>query len=160
MSETVQNLNYILAIGGILVLLFSSVLVFDLFSSRIFKGILSSWGILLGFIFALGSSLMTLVYSEGFGFVPCGLCWLERVFLYPQVFILGMALFYKEKAQYCPGEICDAKSKQAIQKTSIAQLLVVFAFIVFIFLTAFLFNGKFKEKPHDLFGIFSSAQSK
>ena len=69
-------------------------------------------------------------------------------------------LFYKEKAQYCPGEICDAKSKQAIQKTSIAQLLVVFAFIVFIFLTAFLFNGKFKEKPHDLFGIFSSAQSK
>ena len=40
---------------------------------------------------------MTLVYSEAFGFVPCGLCWLQRVFLYPQVFILGMALFYKEK---------------------------------------------------------------
>src|SRR5580704_7781565 len=39
------------------------------------------------------------------------------------------SLFHKEKPQYCPGEICDAKSKQAIQKTSIAQLLIVFAFI-------------------------------
>jgi hypothetical protein len=27
------------------------------------------------------------------------------------------SMFYKEKAQYCPGEICDVKSKQDIQKT-------------------------------------------
>ncbi|MCK5004280.1 MAG: DUF4395 domain-containing protein, partial [Candidatus Aminicenantes bacterium] len=26
-------------------------------------------------------------------------------------------LFYKEKAQYCPGEVCDVNSKQDIQKT-------------------------------------------
>ncbi|MES1219080.1 MAG: DUF4395 domain-containing protein, partial [Bacteroidota bacterium] len=26
-------------------------------------------------------------------------------------------LFYKEKAQHCPGEVCDPKSKQDIQKT-------------------------------------------
>lgn len=70
------------------------------------------------------------------------------------------SLFYKEKAQYCPGEICDAKSKQDIQKTSTAQVLIVLAFIAYIFLTVFLFNGKFKEKPYDLFGIYSSAQSK
>src|SRR6266700_3105608 len=38
------------------------------------------------------------------------------------------SLFFKEKAQYCPGEICDRKSKQAIQKTSGTQLLVVLAF--------------------------------
>jgi hypothetical protein len=69
-------------------------------------------------------------------------------------------LFYKEKAQYCPGEVCDRHSKQDIQKTSKVQLLIVFLFIACIFLTAFLFNDKFKEKPYDLFGIFSSAQSK
>lgn len=69
-------------------------------------------------------------------------------------------LFHKEKAHYCPGEICDAKLKQEIQKTSTAQVLIVFAFIVFIFLTASLFNNKFKEKPIDLFGIFSSEQTK
>ena len=70
------------------------------------------------------------------------------------------SLFYKEKAQYCPGEICDAKSKQDIQKTSIVQLLIVFAFIAYIFLTAFLFNDQFSKKPYDLFGIFASAQAK
>lgn len=68
--------------------------------------------------------------------------------------------FYKEKAQYCPGEVCDRNAKQEIQKTSGAQLFIVFLFIAFIFLTAFLFNNKFKEKPYDLFGIFGSAKSK
>jgi len=68
--------------------------------------------------------------------------------------------FYKEKAQYCPGEVCDRNSKQDIQKTSFTQLLIVFLFIAYIFVTTFLFNDKFKEKPYDLFGIFGTTQSK
>jgi hypothetical protein len=70
------------------------------------------------------------------------------------------SLFYKEKAQYCPGEVCDAKSKQDIQKTSWLQLFIVFVFIAIIFLTGYLFNNQFSKKPYDLFGIFPSAQSK
>lgn len=70
------------------------------------------------------------------------------------------SIFYKGKAQYCPGEVCDVKSKQDIQKTSRVQLLIVFAFIAFIFLTAYLFNDQFSKKPYDLFGISGSAQSK
>ncbi len=70
------------------------------------------------------------------------------------------SMFYKEKAQYCPGEVCDVKSKQDIQKTSRLQLLIVFAFITFIFLTVFLFNDHFSKKPYDLFGIYDSTQSK
>ena len=69
------------------------------------------------------------------------------------------SLFYKEKAQYCPGEVCDVSAKQNIQKTSKVQLLIVFGFIVYIFLTVFLFNDNFIEKPYDLFGIDSSTQS-
>ena len=69
-------------------------------------------------------------------------------------------LFYKEKAQYCPGEVCDVKSKQDIQKTSIIQILIVFAFIGYIFLTVFLFNAHFTERPYDLFGVESAAPSK
>jgi len=68
--------------------------------------------------------------------------------------------FYKEKAQYCPGEVCDRNSKQDIQKTSFTQLLIVFLFIAYIFVTTFLFTDKFKEKPYDLFGIFDTAQSR
>jgi len=70
------------------------------------------------------------------------------------------SLFYKEKAQYCPGEVCDKKSKQDIQKTSGLQLLIVFAFIAFIFLATFLLNDHFSKKPYDLFGINGTAQSK
>ena len=69
-------------------------------------------------------------------------------------------MFYKEKAQYCPGEVCDVKSKQDIQKTSGTQLLVVFGFVVFIFLTALFFNNNFSQKPYDLFGIVSSEKTK
>ncbi len=70
------------------------------------------------------------------------------------------SMFYKEKTQYCPGEVCDVKSKQDIQKTSKVQLLIVLAFIAYVVLTAFLFNDYFSKKPYDLFGIFASAQSK
>ncbi len=59
--------------------------------------------------------------------------------------------FYKDKIQHCPGEVCDVKSKQEIQKTSGAQLFIIIGLIVFIFLTAFLFNDQFSKKPHNLF---------
>jgi hypothetical protein len=70
------------------------------------------------------------------------------------------SMFYKEKAQYCPGEVCDVKLKQDIQKTSRVQILIVFGFIAYIFLAVFLFNDNFSKIPYDLFGIYSSTQSK
>lgn len=42
------------------------------------------------------------------------------------------SMFYKEKAQYCPGEVCSAESKQDIQKTSMAQILIIVGFVAFI----------------------------
>lgn len=69
-------------------------------------------------------------------------------------------LFFKEKAQYCPGEVCDIKSKQDIQKTSITQLLILLAFIAFIFLMVNAYNDKFSEKPYALFGENSIEQPK
>jgi hypothetical protein len=70
------------------------------------------------------------------------------------------SMVYKEKAQHCPGEVCDVKSKQEIQKTSKPQIFIVFGFVAFIFLAIFLFNDSFSSKPYDLFGITGSAQSK
>ena len=58
--------------------------------------------------------------------------------------------FNKEKVQYCPGEVCDPKAKQDIQKTSKIQLAVVLILISFILLIAIRFNEKFKEKPFNL----------
>ena len=68
--------------------------------------------------------------------------------------------YYGKKAQYCPGEICDVKQKQDIQKTSGMQLLIVLAFIAFIVLAVFSFNDSFSEKPNDLWKILETARLK
>ena len=69
-------------------------------------------------------------------------------------------MFFREKVQLCPGEVCDAKQKQDIQKTSKSQILILLAFIAFIFLTVYLMNDRFSEKPYDLLGNNSVEQTK
>ena len=69
-------------------------------------------------------------------------------------------MIYRDKAQYCPGEVCDIKSKQDIQKISGAQILIVLGFTTFIIVTAVLFNGYFEKQPHDLFGLYTNPQAK
>jgi hypothetical protein len=61
-------------------------------------------------------------------------------------------LFFKDKVQYCPGEVCDVNQKQDIQKTSKTQLFILLAFIACIFLMVSLMHDKVSEKPHALFG--------
>jgi hypothetical protein len=68
------------------------------------------------------------------------------------------AFFFREKVQYCPGEVCDVKSKQPIHQTSPAQLLTVLGFVLYIFVMAFLFNDQLRKKPFDLFGINGSGK--
>ncbi|MEI7828243.1 MAG: DUF4395 domain-containing protein [Prolixibacteraceae bacterium] len=70
------------------------------------------------------------------------------------------SLIYREKAQYCPGEVCEVKDRQEIQKTSWTQILIVLAFAVFIFLTITLFKENFSKKPFDLFGLEKHEQPK
>jgi hypothetical protein len=69
-------------------------------------------------------------------------------------------LFFKKKVQYCPGEICVVKQKHNIQKTSLSQFLILFAFMGFIILCVFLLNERFSEKPYDLFGENNIEQAK
>jgi len=69
-------------------------------------------------------------------------------------------LFFKDKVQYCPGEVCDVKQKQDIQKTSKSQFFILLAFIACIFLTVYFMSDIFSEKPHALFGNKSSEQIK
>jgi len=66
--------------------------------------------------------------------------------------------YYKEKAQYCPGEVCEIQERHDIQKTTGMQLLIVLGFAAYLFLTVFFFNDELKEKPFDLFGIESTTQ--
>lgn len=46
---------------------------------------------------ATGATLGSLFYSEIMGYTPCPLCWWQRIFMYPLVLILLIALFSKDK---------------------------------------------------------------
>ena len=60
-------------------------------------------------------------------------------------------MIYGENAQYCPGEVCDVKSRQPIQKTSGAQLAIVFAYGAILFLMVRFLAPVINVPPHDLF---------
>ena len=62
------------------------------------------------------------------------------------------ALLYREKAQYCPGEVCERGARQEIQRTSGAQVLIAIGFVAYVALVVFQFNDSFGVKPHALFG--------
>ena len=62
-------------------------------------------------------------------------------------------LFNKGQVQYCPGEVCDAKNKHDIQKTSWSQRLILIGFIAYVVAMVFLFSERFAEIPYDLFGL-------
>ncbi len=57
----------------------------------------------------------------------------------------------KDKAQYCPGEICDIKQKYEIQKVSIKQWTIIIVLLLFIVLLYIFFQESFLIKPHRLF---------
>jgi hypothetical protein len=41
-------------------------------------------------------------------------------------------LFNKEKAQLCPGNVCDIKDRTAIQKLSLSQAIMALSYVVFL----------------------------
>lgn len=110
----------------------------------------------IGIILALTMFVLTTImntYSPITGII-CMICLIFLFFETSFGICIGCkvyALFYRNKAQYCPGEVCDMKSRQDIQKTSWTQVLIVLAYIAFIVLTAILFGDVFAEAPHNLF---------
>ena len=58
---------------------------------------LAKHSIALSFFIALMSTIGSLLYSEVLGFQPCVLCWYQRIFIYPQIILLGLALWRKDR---------------------------------------------------------------
>ena len=95
MSPFAANLNLIISVFAIL----AQALVLAVIASVVFKKdwhftrLAKKHGVLLAFLTALSGTLFSLIYSDIIGFAPCELCIIQRVFLYPQVLILGWLLF-------------------------------------------------------------------
>src|SRR4030095_10830003 len=96
---------------------------------------------------------MLIVIVNSYSLITGVICVICLVFLFFEAafgICLGCKfypLIFKEKPQRCAGEVCDARSKQDIQKISRAQLIVVFAFIFFVVVAAWFFKDQFSKKP-------------
>ncbi len=51
---------------------------------------------------SLLATLGSLFYSEIMGYIPCELCWIQRILMYPQVIIIGVALIKQNKSIAIP----------------------------------------------------------
>ena len=119
---------------------------------------------IIGIILAV-TMFVLIVILNSFSPITGIICFICLIFLYFES-VFGICIgcifyrwFYKEKAQYCPGEICEVKDKHDIQKTSKTQLLIVLTFLIYIVLTVFIFNEKFSEQPTYLFDSSTTIQS-
>ena len=56
----------------------------------------SSTFIFLAFLTSLIATLGSLFFSEIMNFIPCSLCWYQRIFMYPLVFLFAINLLFPD----------------------------------------------------------------
>lgn len=61
---------------------------------------LSNKAIFLSFLIATSATLGSLFFSEIMHFIPCSMCWYQRIFMYPLVLIFLMGLLYPDDKTY------------------------------------------------------------
>lgn len=56
--------------------------------------------IFFAFLISLVATLGSLFFSEVMNFIPCSLCWYQRVFMYPLFFMFSLNLLYPDKTVF------------------------------------------------------------
>lgn len=57
------------------------------------RSFIENYALYLAWVVALAATLGSLYFSEIREFVPCQLCWIQRIFMYPLTILLGIAAF-------------------------------------------------------------------
>ncbi len=87
-------LSFLVVIGQIIAIL---IIVALISGQERFLDFFRKKALLFSFIIVLIAMLGSLFYSEIAGYEPCKLCWFQRIFMYPQLIILGLALWKKDQ---------------------------------------------------------------
>jgi disulfide bond formation protein DsbB len=99
----IDLLNHYLSIATVIGLVFVILWVLGIVASSYFKKeckiskFFSKYALQFGFFVSLIGTFITLYYSDYLGILPCGLCWFQRVFLYSQLFIFGLAWYKNDR---------------------------------------------------------------
>lgn len=102
MPAYVEIVNKILSLGTIgLQFFIIAVLIALVFFRRrdnMFLVLVKKYTFILGFLAALGAFSLSLFYSDIVGFPACELCWIQRIFLYPQLILFSMELYKRDRS--------------------------------------------------------------
>lgn len=163
----INTINFLFASAGLLVLLVTAVLAYDYVwnRSQIYQKCFARfvWWIIA--LVTIGGVFITLLYSEVFGFVPCSLCWLQRIALYPQAMLALVAFRLRDQVffplygiilsifglvvaiyqyiyQMLPKELLEAGMMPCLADGTAdcgKKVMEVFGFVTFPFLSGVLF---------------------
>lgn len=95
----IETVNFWFALGTIAMQITTLVLLGAYFLRTQFPDLediaafMRRYGLWIAFVVSMGATLGSLYYSEVLGITPCGWCWVQRVFLYPQVLLFALALW-------------------------------------------------------------------
>lgn len=94
----IQTVDLFLAGMTVFAQVVTAVLIFAWFSKnqKIIK-LTQKFAVKIILLIALTATLGSLFYSDIAGYTPCKLCWYQRILMYPQVLLVGIALFLKDK---------------------------------------------------------------
>jgi disulfide bond formation protein DsbB len=102
MPAYVETVNKILALGTmglqLAIVLITVNLIFLKKHDNIILLFFKKYTFIFGFLVALGAVALSLFYSNIVGFPPCELCWIQRIFLYPQLILFTMELYKKDRS--------------------------------------------------------------
>ena len=99
----IDSINYWLALATLLLQIVGVAFLVLFFLRKRFPDLapiavfLETRGLWIGLALTLGGVVSSLFYSEILGIAPCGLCWLQRVFLYPQAILFAIAIWKKSR---------------------------------------------------------------
>lgn len=97
--DVVNALSLLTIVGQVISICIFLLLLKDIFTKsegRITRWV-SKYGLLLMLIVTLTATCGSLFFSEIAGWTPCKDCWLQRIFMYPQVILLVIALWKKDR---------------------------------------------------------------
>ena len=99
----IESINYWLSLATLLLQIIGIAFLALFFLRKRFPDLspiaefLENRGLWIGLALTLGGIISSLFYSEILGIAPCGLCWLQRVFLYPQAILFAVAIWKKSR---------------------------------------------------------------
>ena len=138
-SEAIHYLNVFLGLGAIILQIFSVLVLILLFfgpKKNKFLDYINKHFLVLSFLISLFASVFPMVYSEIIHFAPCVLCWWQRVFMFPTLFLFGTALWDKDR-----------------RVIRYATSLLSIGFLVSAYQNFFYYFGETSNLPCDITGV-------